>query len=459
MKKKSLVCGLVPALTLGMCLTGFAAPATESDVQTADVQAADVQAADVQTIQELRAQLEADLKQAQEMEERLNAQLDSLDKRVTKVEQGAANPRIEIHGSVRLRHEKHNFGVTNHAIDQNTIRLNLLADYHISDGWTIKSESEFENNLTHNAGAYEGDAGYDYDGEYYKRGGKRYSREMKQLYVDGKIGNFELKLGRYTLQSPYKFTYNDGVDGIQVKYGFPMKWGKANVTLSAGNTGNTYDGSNIGLDDPTSGREWDAVMSMDDKYLTRYKIWSLMAEVPVAKDTNVVTHYANVKHRDATKFSRNTFAIGFDTKIAPNVKLTAATAKSDADKENRAHMFELRYRETDTAKPGTYSIFLKKYLLNSHASLDRMFIDDISVPQNFQNQYEKEYGEYNLWKYRFGGFNGLRIGAEYVPFKNSLFKLEYTFGDLRTSSNADNPPKSGSNHSYSFLSAQLQFFF
>lgn len=443
MKKKSLVCGLIPALALGMCSTGFAAPASEADLKA---------------IEELRAQLEADLQQAAEMEERLNAQLDSLDKRVTKVETEAEHPRIEMHGSARLRHEKHNFGVTNHAIDQNTIRLNLLADYHISDGWTVKSESEFENNLTHNAGAYEGDAGY--EGEYYKRGGKRYSREMKQLYIDGQMGNFEVKLGRYTLQSPYKFTYNDGVDGIQVKYGFPMKWGKANVTLSAGNTGNTYDGSNIGLDDPTSSAEWDAVMDMNNKYLTRYKIWSLMAEVPVAKDTNVVTHYANVKHRDATKFSRNTFAIGFDTKIAPNVKFTAATAKSDADKENRAHMFELRYRETDTAKPGTYSVFLKKYLLNSHASLDRMFIDDISVPHNFLNQYENEYKEYDLWKYRFGGFNGLRIGAEYVPFKNSLFKLEYTFGDLRTSGKADpGAPKSGSNHSYSFLNAQMEFFF
>lgn len=341
MKKKSLVCGLIPALALGMCSTGFAAtdaaaPASEDDWKA---------------IEELRAQLEADLQQAAEMEERLNAQLDSLDKRVTKVEKGAENPRIEVHGEAKLRHERHGYeGLPR--IDRNTMKLNLFTDYKISDGVVVKAESEFENNLTHNSGAYEGDAGTSWN-----RGGKQYDRVMKQLYVDGQFNNFEVKLGRYTLQSPYKMTFDDQVDGLQVKYtGLPNKFGKSTITFSAGNTGNTYDGTNIMYADQDfdsdrwspHNRGWEY-----DFDIKGYKLLSLMAEVPVAKDTNIVTHYGKVIKRNNNDVSRNTFSIGFDTKIAPNLKFTAATAKSNSSTLNKSHMFQLQYRESETTKPGS----------------------------------------------------------------------------------------------------------
>ena len=154
----------------------------------------------------MRRQLEEQLQQAQELQNRLNAQLGSLEKRMKKVEKKTNEPNIEIHGYGRLRWDKQNFEGLKGA-DQQTVWLNLFTKYRINDTWSIHSEHEFENNLSKNSGAYEGDGGYD------APGGKKYSRPVLQLYAEGRMGEANVKLGRYYLQSPYKFTFDEKIDG------------------------------------------------------------------------------------------------------------------------------------------------------------------------------------------------------------------------------------------------------
>lgn len=504
MKKRALVCGLVPALTVGICSTSFAQSVTEEAAQATPVEVV-AEAAPVETgadngataienmsVQELRAQLQAEIEAAQDLEDRLNARLESMNKRMNKVEDTTAHPRIELHGSAELTYQKHNFEGYDIETDDKLIKLDLNANYKINDRWNIKSESEFINDLRQNKGAYEGDALEQSNWNNYWRGGKKFSHEMKQLYVDGKIGDVGVKVGRYHLDSPQKMTFEDEVDGVQVNYGLPTKWGKANFALSVGNTGNTHNYGNIMMGDMKNNfrinDEYDfyqkANIYEEDKWWHKdgYKLLSLKAEVPVAKDTNIFAHYGKINHRNYNNVSRQTVSLGFDTKIAKDLKFTAATAASDSDNYNRSHLFKLQYREANPAVPGSYSIFVKKYLNRVHTGLSRQFMDDIATPADFARVYDHE----GTWEDAFwpeedaiinnkgdhnakrdyahsmnnlaSEFNGLCIGAEFVPMKNSKLKLDYTFGDfgfIKRKTGADSGRKMG----YGMFSAKCEFYF
>lgn len=468
MKKYSLVCGLVPALTLGLCGTGFAQAATNPPAPAVVA----VDSADVKALQELRAQLEADLESAQDMENRLIAQLESLEKRVKKVEKRAEKPHIELKGYARFRYQNHNFEDFIDPMDEKTIRINLFTKYQINKNWAIRSECEFENDLRTNKGAYEGDALGQSNWENYWRGGKKYSREMRQLYADGRIGKVGVKLGRYHLESPQKLTFDDQVDGIQLQYGIPTKWGNANISFNAGNTGNSYNYGNIMLGDTKNNYEiWASNLLEDnpDHSRTNYKLLSVMGNVPVAKNINIFTHYGKVIHRDNNNVNRSTFSIGFDTQLAKDLKFSASTAHSNADTLNRSHLLELKYKEANPSVTGSYGIYIKKYLQRLHTGLSRQFIDDIAVPYDFERRYDHESTIIDghkvdferLWSgqgYRVGEFNGLCIGTELVPVKNTKLKIDYTFGKFGLM-DCGKGELDGRRRGYSFLSAIWDLYF
>lgn len=76
MNKGFAACGLVPALVLGTCGTVGAQPAAvEAPAQMTQVAASDGMAEPVtqESLQQMRRQLEEQLQQAQELQQRLNA--------------------------------------------------------------------------------------------------------------------------------------------------------------------------------------------------------------------------------------------------------------------------------------------------------------------------------------------------------------------------------------------------
>lgn len=439
MKRNLLVCGMLPALALGMCSTAMAAAPGTSDASA--VKAAEPAPVTEQFLQDMRAQLEEQLRQAQELQNRLNAQMDSLNKRMTKVEHKNDNPVVDVHGYARLRWDKQNFEGFK-AADMKTIWINLFTNYRINDRWYIRSEHEFENNLSRNTGAYEGDSGYDYD-----KGGKQYSRPVLQLYADGRIGEVEVKLGRFYLNSPYTFTFDEKVDGWQAKWGTPTRWGrKANFTLSSGNTYSKvlYGDKDNKLDPWGEGGS------------TQFRVLSLMGEIPVAKNTNICTHYGKVTRRE-TQQSRKTFSLGFDTKLNRDLSLQAAFAKSDSDTLNRSHFLKLQYKECNPGIPGSYDIYIKKYLQRGHTGLTNWFNDDIVDPTAFGNALTGASAG-SAWDHRCGEFNGLRIGIDFVPVRNTKLLVNYTFGQEGLF-DAGTGNLTGKKDNYSFFRTQWEMYF
>lgn len=446
MNKGFAACGLVPALVLGTCGTVGAQPAAvEAPAQMTQVAASDGTAEPVtqESLQQMRRQLEEQLQQAQELQQRLNAQLDSLDKRMTKVEKKTDQPAVDIHGYGRLRWDKQNFEDFK-GIDRKTVWMNLFVNHRINDKWSLHSEHEFENDLSNNHGAYEGDAGYGYN-----VGGKQYSRPVLQLYAQGRVGEVDVKLGRFYLQSPYKFTFDEKVDGWQASYGVPTRWGrKANFTLNSGNIySKVFYGDRDNKLDP-----WGEGGSGNCRVL------SLISEIPVAKNTNITSHYGKVTRRD-DHLSRKTFSVGFDTKLNRDLKLSAAMAKSDSDTLNKSHFIQLQYKEARPDIPGSFDIYVKKYLQRGHTGMTNWFNDDIIDPTS--GDYSKELNDKNPgnpWDHRAGEFNGLRIGADFVPVRNTKLLLHYTYGKLGLF-DAGLGMLTGKRDDYSFFRAQWEVYF
>lgn len=436
MKRNLLVCGMLPALALGMCSTATASAPLTKD--TPAQKAVEVTSVEEQSLQDIRDQLELQLKQAQDLQNRLNAQIANLNTRMTKIEYKAANPALDIHGYSRLRWDKQHFESFK-TTDLKTIWVNLFANYHINDRWSIRSEHEFEDNLTKNTGAYEGDSGYGAN-----VGGKQYSRPVLQLYAEGRVGEATVKLGRFYLNSPYTFTFDEKVDGYQVSWGAPTKWGrKANFTLSSGNTySNILYGDKDNMLDP-----WGQGGS------TQFRVLSLMGEIPVAKNTNIASHYGKVTRRE-TNLGRTTFSLGFDTKLNRDLSLQTAFAKSNSDTLNKSHFIKLQYKECNPGVPGSYDIYVKKYLQRGHTGLTNWFNDDMVD----STRYDSELNDGRVWDHRWGEINALRIGFDVVPVRNTKLLVNYTFGkggifDPGTGN------LTGKKDNYGFLRTQWELYF
>ncbi|MCR5756393.1 MAG: hypothetical protein K6F95_00585 [Selenomonas sp.] len=439
MKKKMMVGGLLPALVLSTCGLAGAQPAAmdtltamEQNPEAGSQMRASTEPVTQESLQEMRRQLEEQLQQAQELQNRLNAQLGSLEKRMKKVEKKTNEPNIEIHGYGRLRWDGHHYEDLQGPSNKKSVWLNLFVKHRINDRWTLNSEHEFENNLSDNKGAYEGD-------------GKTYSRPVLQLYTEGSIGDVNVKLGRYYLQSPYKFTFDEKIDGVQVRYGLPTKWGrKANFTLNWGNTStNTLYG------EKRDSAPWDHFFSAD------FKVLSLMGEFPVAKNTNISTHYGKMTHRKE-HWSRKTWSIGFDTKLNRDLKLTAAIAKSDSEGLNKSHFIQLQYKEARPDIPGSYDIYVKKYLQRGHTGMTNWFNDDIEPTHGkYRGELEKNA---TFWDHRQGEFNGIRVGVDFVPVRNTKLLLHYTFGKMGLF-DPGTSKLTGKRDDYSFFRAQWEMYF
>ncbi len=439
MKKKLLMGGLLPALVLGTYGVAGAQPAAmdtltamEQNPETVNQAKAATEPVTQESLQEMRRQLEEQLQQAQELQNRLNAQLGSLEKRMKKVEKKTNDPRLNLYGYARLRYNKHQFANYTERADQQ-LYVNFYTDYHINDKWSIKSEMEINNNFTDNTVN---------DGSE--------SLKIYQAYAERYFGDGSVKLGKFYLGSPYLMTMDEKVNGFQINWGTPLKWGRAQLTLSAGNT---YTRQGI-LAYKSDGN----LLSWNDKDGSNdFRVVSMMGTIPVAKNTNLVFHYGETKDRK-NDYRMKMHSIGFDTKLNRDLKLSAAIAKSDADFANKSHMIKLQYKEARPDIPGSYDIYVKKYLQRIHTGLDKLFYDDIEYPTAARYDDGMPGGYYEN---RVTEFNGLRVGIDLVPVKNSKLMLNYTFGDMGGTILPEDKKYSwtGKKYDYSFFRAEWQFYF
>lgn len=466
MKKRSLVCGLIPALTLGICSTSFAETAPEAaPVAVAPVATADA-GTTAESIKELREKLEAKLQSTKELKARLNAKIDDLDKRIMTEQRKHWTPKFQVWGYSRLRYEKHRFEGFK-PVDNSYIRLNLYGTYHIDDNWMIRNETEFDDNLTHNQGPYAGGSGND---------GKQWSRRILQLFAEGNVGQVNVRVGRFFLESPYKFSFDEKVDGVSLRWGKNVKWGRAEFTASAGNYygplsyGEPKAPSPMMMDntdwctDPNR-PYWGNLRYGDEGQ--RNKVLSFMGKVPVAKNTNMVAHYAMASHRDNPGYTRKSLALGFDTDVTRELKLRMATNKSNSNTLNRSYYASLQYKQAEPAIPGSFDIYIKKYLMRGHSGVSKWFMDDLPMgATDFTDRINEDnnLGYNDDTKYQFkdaygaGEFNGITIGAEFVPVRSTKLKIEYTFGKMGLFSWRTGE-LTGKKQNYNNITAQWELFF
>ena len=448
-KKDLLVWGLVPALTLGCANTTMAAPQdTQSDAQTA---AADTEVTE-QSLAELRAQVQEHLKRVQDLQTRLDAQVDNMDARVTQVEAETAHPKISFSGDARLNWDKHQWRLMKDK-EQQELRINLRPEYRVNDKWAIKSELQIDDNISGNFVTKN------------STGGDGYLRVL-QGYAEGKIGETNIKLGKLAVASPFDFDceqvrhYNGddnifvfGVNGYEVNWGVPTTWNRpADFTLQSGNltTMQNYLNSKDSVD--ATGK-WDAGTK-------DFRLLSFNTKIPVARDVNLLGQYSRLRDRHSA-FKSHVYAYGVDAEVAPNVKVTGMLAKSNTDYANKTHIFGLQYRQADPAKTGTYDIYVKKYLQRIHTGVDDLFYDNIEYPFEVWTGDDTAAGV-DFWGSDWGPcrtaeFNGLRVGADFVPFRNAKLLLNYTFGDMSGSNGAGQ--KWSKPLRYTKLHAAMQLFF
>ncbi|AJQ28971.1 S-layer homology domain-containing protein [Pelosinus fermentans] len=318
----------------------------------------------------------------EEFKEEFKDQFQSFDRRLEKLEDKTANPRLSMYGYSRIRYDRDNFGTRPYQ-DNWTMWVNINTNFKINDTWSLRSENEFENDITNNTGAYTSND---------------YQRPFLQLYADGSIGETKVKLGRYYHLSPYGLTFDDKIDGFQISYGDKIK-----ATL---NSGNTYSHIMYGYSGNPDGVWEDGS--------TNYRVTSVEVEAPVNPTTNIKGSYGKVTRRQTGEGFKS-YEIGFNTKLSEDLSFFAAYAKSDFSYKNKANIMSLQYKSCDPGIPGSYDIYVKKYFIQGHSSLTNIFLDDLK--SNNED-----------WSARYNEFKGIRIGFEYVPVRSTKLICYYTVG-------------------------------
>jgi hypothetical protein len=246
---------------------------------------------------------------------------------------------------------------------------------------------------------------------------------------------------------------DEKIDGWQASYGIPTKWGrKANFTVNAGKT---YSKNMYG-DTENKANTWDSSGGSTDM-----RVLSLISEIPVAKNTNLTSHFGRMSRQGLDdNWQRKTWSFGFDTKLNRDLKLTAAIAKSDSKTLNKSHFIQLQYKEARPDIPGSFDIYVKKYLQRGHTGMTNWFNDDIAcvTDGDFVDDVNANNPGDNAWEHRYGEFNGLRVGADFVPVRNTKLLLHYTFGKMGLF-DPGTGLTNGKRDDYSFFRAQWEMYF
>lgn len=408
MKRKWEIALLTQTMLLSTMGTSWAAPNPAQDVHDAQ---------QAQEAQQQQQAWEQEKEQDQKLYSDLMTQVQALNKRMARMEKKNLQPKLEMFGYSRIRYDRRREG-NNPDESVKMIRLNLDTRFHINEHWSLFSENEFENDLQNNTGAYENNG---------------YQRPILQLYAEGNYGKTRVRLGRFYHLSPYELTCDEKIDGYQIRYGNPED--KLKLLFQAGNMYSRimYGYTGTGHADP-----W-----QDGN--TNYRVIAGEAEYRLTKDTNLKGVYGKVTRRDTNK-GFNVYEIGFDTKISPFFNFYAARSGSTMDTWNKSHVLSLQYKNAIPDVPGSYDIYIKKYMLRGHSSLSNWFINDLSDHDD-------------NWNSRYAEYNGIRIGLDYVPVKNTKLLVNYTFGTGHLFS-PDNPTdRSKGRENASLFRAEWQLYF
>jgi hypothetical protein len=434
MKKKDLlIWSLAPALVLG----------TAAPVMAAS------QAATPASKAQLKAELQAELQQLQELEaqeQQMTEKLGSMHKRVSKVEKVQKDPKLHFSGYSRLRWDDSKFESAK-GTNRKEFFTNVYTDFHVDGPWSVKTELELHDTISENG------VGNPVWNSSRSRDEYDDGARALQAYIDGHVGQLGLKLGKFSIVSPYSLTLDEKVNGWQAYWEKPTPWWRPlRLALTSANM-EGHQRTFAPQGDGYWGQYYDADGNMKinaDDWERKYRLLSFMGTVPLNNDMDVVFHYGRAKDQGGYKVQ--TGSVGFSTKFNRDLRLTAAYAKSNAKIADQSHFIQLQYKDCWYDATGSYDFYIKKQLYRIHSGLNKLFYDDLEYPDGTFS----ELADGNARTYE---FNGLRIGFDFCPVHYSKVMMYYNFGDMSRYLDYHNRNAGQDRKHYSFFRTEWQFLF
>jgi len=333
-------------------------------------------------------------------------ELVNLGARVAKNEK--AIDRVTFHGDMRVRYRNMQYDNSDDDGDKD-IRFRLFPVIKVSDSWTFGGEI---------AGADNWRSSDDNDINDFK---------MMQAYAQGPVGNtgVNLTLGRFVTWagggpgertfSPAGNTLNLGMTAVGIK-GVKMSFGKelrTDVVYGRAITeypqNSCYNFKNPGVTNPFgdditvygAATRWSPTNNLD--FQVNYHDFK--------SDEKVFGNAFNAAN-DELRITE----VGGMYQFAKEWRLTALAARSDADSQNNAYKVEMRYKNADLGKAGSWALF-GTYLNIETNSIWRCADPGDTIwisPSTFKNTA----GD-NL------GAEGWSVEADYVPSANTLLRVVY----------------------------------
>jgi hypothetical protein len=289
----------------------------------------------------------------------------ALDQRVTTRESEA--DRVAFDGMLMASYN--NERVDNRTLPQNNyFYLNLMGHFKIDDTWDAHFQSENYQN-------------YQIPGNYGGSVSNPNNNVFERIWATGKVGNVGVTFGRKWDQSAYGMIQSGEATGVWLDYG------------KAFNTTLFYAKPTASIFDLFTG--WDISM------------YGVRIAYKVSENTNLGMEVGGNNNGNGIGLNGNSISrwggLSFDTKLSPDIKLTAEYSKTNADSYNRKFQTRLIYKNADLSIPHSYDIFLGYDYLGPNGAV------------TFSNS----------WGILANNVKGVVVGVDYVLAKNVQLQTMY----------------------------------
>ncbi|SCM83604.1 S-layer domain-containing protein [uncultured Sporomusa sp.] len=311
------------------------------------------------------------------------AELNNLGVRVDNLEKKVGN--VKFSGEIRARYEHGELkalGVKESDMGQ-TMRARLNVNAQINEDWAFTGRFSSEEDI--------------------RESGRNSDTDLDHLYLTGKLGAFDLTVGRFDAVPAYGIALDDVVEGAMVSFG-----NKLRVDLFAGK------------------QEYTEILSNSQKD----ELYIANLGYAFSDKLNAKGAYFHVKPEGSEKIKL--YEVGLDYQFNPNVNLSGVYLKSDLDVEDQGFFTQLSYKGSDVDNKGSFGAWVNYRdlelgtVLSSTLDTGVVSVNDVSL-----------------------GGKGYEIGFDYVLKKNILWTTSYTDLESTVSKNIKGE----------FIRSEIEFFF
>lgn len=246
--------------------------------------------------------------------------------------------RVKIYGDVSLRYVNDKYNGQTTPNGNQTLYMNMYGDYKIDQTWTAHTQSELKYYWGNTLGV---------------KGSTDMGDMQHRLWFDGKIGDVNLTAGRKWDARGMGLIWATDPNGIWVSMG------KSHTTFFVG-----QGESNKGWDSATGANGSE---HCDAYYIHTWRTiapWSFANLLLGGNQRQANLDPLFPKYTLATKWGE----VSADMRLNDDWRMQIGYGRSNADEFNDAYGIGFKYKETNLAQPGTYSIAVKGFHYGRNAS-------------------------------------------------------------------------------------------